>query len=95
MLSALTHTRFLLINAFNTDEDQLHKCISENKILITFTNLEGALSLKLKGYNPIFVLVLPEDKLYYKKYISQSITDKCVNQINTLAENVKRNIFQS
>ncbi|VVC40486.1 Leucine-rich repeat,P-loop containing nucleoside triphosphate hydrolase,Leucine-rich repeat domain, L [Cinara cedri] len=74
-------------HSYGLNEDQLFTCISDNKILITFTNLEGALSLKLKGYNPIFVLVLPEDKLFYKNYISQSIIDKCVNQNSSPTEN--------
>lgn len=55
------------------DKDQLSNCANENKILITFTNLDGALSLKLKGYNPTFVLVLPDDKLLYKTNLQKYI----------------------
>lgn len=78
------------INNFliNLGEDQLTKCIKEKKVLISFTNLEGALSLKLKGYNPIFVLVLPKDKSFYEKNIYQNI-EKYMDQSSLLSENVK------
>jgi len=70
------------------DKDQLSKCIGENKVLITFTNLEGALTLKNKGYNPTFVLVLPEDKLSYKIHIYDTIKKYYSNQNLTINENV-------
>lgn len=66
-------------------EDQLSICASEKKILITFTNLEGALSLKLKGYDPTYVLVLYQDKLLYKTKVHLS-AKKYTNEIHT--ENV-------
>jgi len=56
-------------------------------VLITFTNLEGALSLKLLGYNPIFVLVLPKDKSLYKRNVQQS-TEKYI--IGSKTKNVKK-----
>jgi len=70
------------------DKDQLSKCTDENKVLITFTNLEGALILKNKGYNPTFVLVLPEDKLSYKIHIYESIQKYYKNQNCSINENV-------
>lgn len=45
--------------------------------------------MKLKGYNPIFVLLLPEDKLLYKKNIYQSI-EKYMNQNSQSIEKVKK-----
>lgn len=70
----------------------MSKCTNENKILISFTTLEGALSLKLKGYNSIFVLLLPENELLYQENIYKNIK-KYVNQNSPLIENVKKNIF--
>lgn len=74
----------------NLDKDELSKCNSENKVLITFTNLEGALILKNKGYNPTFVLVLPEDKPLYKTYIYNRIHKYYMNQNGSITENVKK-----
>jgi len=71
------------------DKDQLSKFTGENKVLITFTNLEGALILKNKGYNPTFVLVLPKDKLSYKKHVYVTIKKYCLNQNPSINENVK------
>lgn len=70
----------------------MFKCANEHKVLITFTNLEGALSLKLKGYNPIFLMLLPVDRSLYKQNVYQSI-EKYMNQNSPLtAENVKQSL---
>lgn len=80
---------FTFISWIDVAEDELFTCANENKILISFANLEGALSIKLKGYNPIFVLLLPEDKLLYKKNIYRS-KEKHLNQNNQSIEKVKK-----
>eukprot|EP00102_Acyrthosiphon_pisum_P013096 XP_008182521.2 PREDICTED: leucine-rich repeat and guanylate kinase domain-containing protein-like [Acyrthosiphon pisum] len=74
-------------HSYGLNKDQLSKCTDENKVLITFTNLEGALILKNKGYNPTFVLVLPEDKLSYKIHIYESIQKYYMNQNRSMNEN--------
>lgn len=84
------YIKFVFLIIIYTGKDQLSKCASENKILITFTNLDGVLSLKLKGYNPTFVLVLPEDKLLYETNLQKYIDTYYMNKYSLLSKNVKQ-----
>lgn len=68
----------------------MSKCNNENKVLITFTILEGALVLKNKGFNPTFVLVLPEDKSLYKVDINNSIQKYYKIQNGLITDNVNK-----
>lgn len=80
---------FTVSTHLHKGEDQLFKCANEKKVLITFMSLEGALSLKIKGYNPVFVLVLPNDLTLYKKNMYQSL-EKYTNQNISSTKNVPK-----
>ncbi|XP_050426641.1 leucine-rich repeat and guanylate kinase domain-containing protein-like [Adelges cooleyi] len=60
-------------HSYGLGEDQVAKCARENKILITFANLESGLILKIRGLNPTLVLVLPENLEAYENNIRQSM----------------------
>ncbi|KAE9530475.1 hypothetical protein AGLY_010937, partial [Aphis glycines] len=77
-------------HSYGLNRDELSKCNNENKVLITFTILEGALVLKNKGFNPTFVLVLPEDKSLYKTDINNSIKKYYMIQNGLITDNLQK-----
>ncbi|XP_050531480.1 uncharacterized protein LOC126900080 [Daktulosphaira vitifoliae] len=66
-----------IFNEMTTDgDDEIEKCANENKILIGFTNLEGALCLKMRGFNVTLILVLPDNKIAYEDALRLSLCTK-------------------